>query len=189
MSGSMGDTLANALSSPVDQTAEVLRERDRLRVDRLREVLRYDETSGFLYWRFQKPGRLKAGQRAGTTRKDGRRKVTVDYITQLENRVVWAIVHGYFPVEEIDHKDTNPSNNSLSNLRRATRAQNEMNKPIMRTNSSGSKGIVWCKARSKWQAQIGLDGKTVFLGRFDDRKAAEAAREAAQSVMFGEFAR
>lgn len=45
--------------------------------------------------------------------------------------------------------------------------------------SSGIQGVVWHKQKQKWQAQIGVNGKMIFLGRYDTlEEAAEARRQA-----------
>jgi hypothetical protein len=36
-------------------------------------------------------------------------------------------------------------------------------------------GTTYCPDRKKWKAQISIDGKTKFIGRFDTQKEAHAA--------------
>jgi hypothetical protein len=85
--------------------------------------------------------------------------------------------------EIIDHMDGNGLNNSRSNLRAATNAQNLQNRGKQKNNTSGIKGVSWDKARSKWAAEIRSQGKRYHLGRFDTKEeAAEAYRKAAKKL-------
>lgn len=87
---------------------------------------------------------------------------------------------------EVDHIDCDPTNDKWSNLRLATRAQNCANSTA-RKNSTGFKGV---QARGKkWVAGIKIDGKRVYLGRFDTPEDAHAAYCRAASAHQGEFAR
>lgn len=44
-------------------------------------------------------------------------------------------------------------------------------------NSSGYAGISWDKGRNKWRAVVGINGKLITLGRFDNLKDAIEARQ------------
>ena len=81
----------------------------------------------------------------------------------------------------IDHQDTNPLNNRKYNLRFATPSQNGMNKKNV-------KGITWDKNRKKWMSHIKINGKYIYLGRFDDKQIAIKIRKEAEQKYFGEFA-
>jgi len=81
---------------------------------------------------------------------------------------------------EIDHIDHNSLNNRIENLRLVSSRENSMNLPLPKHNTSGRVGITWAKREKKWQAQIGLDYKTIILGHFDKFEDAVAAREAAE---------
>jgi hypothetical protein len=87
----------------------------------------------------------------------------------------------------VDHKDGNGLNNTRSNLRLATRAQNNRNRRINKTASGGFKGVV--RRDSSWEARIRADGARMQLGRF--KSAEEAARmyDSAACHFYGEFAR
>ena len=90
----------------------------------------------------------------------------------------------------VDHIDGNPLNNTRSNLRICTPAQNAMNKkPYKNKTATRYKGVytvTGCK--NKWQAQINYNKKYLYLGSFDSQeKAAEAYNNAAIKY-YGEFA-
>ncbi len=90
--------------------------------------------------------------------------------------------------DEVDHRDRDPLNNCVSNLRRATRAQNHMNTRRPVHNSSGFKGVSWHKARGMWRASISIGNRTRHLGHFDDPEAAHRAYVEAAKTRDVEFA-
>jgi hypothetical protein len=95
---------------------------------------------------------------------------------------------------EIDHWDGNGLNCQRSNLRVATRSQNNANaqkrvRADGTPSSSPWKGVSWRSDRSKWRAYIVLDGRQHPLGNFADEMDAALAYDAAARRMFGLFAR
>jgi hypothetical protein len=77
---------------------------------------------------------------------------------------------------EVDHKDGDRLNNLRSNLRLVTHAQNQQNRNPHERNTSGYRGVYW--RAGKWQAYGSLEGKSYYLGRYDDiNKAASVAAE------------
>lgn len=75
---------------------------------------------------------------------------------------------------DIDHIDGNGLNNHRSNLRIATRAQNMQNAGVNSKNTSGYKGVVWVKAKCRWDVLIRVNGKRIRLGSSSNKD--EAAR-------------
>jgi hypothetical protein len=79
----------------------------------------------------------------------------------------------------VDHIDRNPLNNQKSNLRFISQSANCVNSK--RKNASGYRGVVWCKDRGRWRAQIKHGGYNHFLGYFDQLEDAARASEKARS--------
>ena len=69
---------------------------------------------------------------------------------------------------EIDHIDRNKTNNHISNLRYATRSEQERNKNKRKNCSSIYKGVSFHKSRNKWQGQIRIDRKLKYFGFFEN---------------------
>jgi len=90
--------------------------------------------------------------------------------------------------KDVDHVDGSGVNNQRNNLRIATRGQNNVNSKRPKHNTSGFKGVYPHAQVDKWCAQIGVAGRRLYLGYFDDpREAARAYNEAALKH-YGEFA-
>ena len=88
----------------------------------------------------------------------------------------------------IDHIDGDRLNNTRSNLRVATRSQNNMNR-ISLNGSSKYKGVTWNKKSKKWQAQIWMNNKCKVLGQFlNEKEAAKVYNQTAVKYQ-GKFAR
>ena len=93
------------------------------------------------------------------------------------------------PDIECDHIDGDGLNNIRSNLRLATRAENQRNRGKNRNNTTGFKGVSFRKETRKFQAHIRLNGRRVYLGLFPTPEAAHAAYCAAAMKLHGAFAR
>lgn len=92
------------------------------------------------------------------------------------HRCVYALAHGVWPSEQIDHIDGNPGNNAVENLRDVPNSINSRNQCRRSTNTSGVVGVSWCKRRGKWQAYAGADGRRVHFGYFTTTEEAATAR-------------
>lgn len=89
----------------------------------------------------------------------------------------------------IDHKfgEKSRNDNRKSNLRIATRQENNRNHKVCIMNTSGVTGVTWDKNRNKWIAQIHINNKNIHLGRFISFEDAVKARKKAEEKYFGEF--
>lgn len=91
----------------------------------------------------------------------------------------------------IDHIDGNELNNTRKNLRKATPAQNAENraKTTKKVALSKYKGVTFHRKIGKWQSQIKLSGKSIYLGVHNTQESAARAYDAKALELFGEFAR
>lgn len=87
-----------------------------------------------------------------------------------------------------DHIDRDPFNNQKSNLRPATVQQNCFNRSKEANTTSKFKGVSWKKRIHKWQAQIKLNQKNMYLGVFSEPEEAARAYDKKAKELFGEFA-
>ena len=123
---------------------------------------------------------------AGRLCRNEYRMVKIDDIPYLAHRLIWVWHRGRLPKKlEVDHIDSNKTNNRIQNLRLATRSQNIANTPKHSNNTSGFKGV---RARhGKWVAQIVVNGKNHHLGTYTDITVAAAIYAFASELAHGEF--
>lgn len=90
--------------------------------------------------------------------------------------------------EIVDHINGDGLDNRRLNLRICAQRENLRNRGINRNNTSGYKGVSWENHTNKWAAKIVVDGKTIHLGRFNDKQDAAIAYKIAAIRFHGRFA-
>lgn len=138
------------------------------------ELFYYDAETGIFTRKVSVGGHL-IGDVAGRIMKDGYVRIGVDGSYFSGHRLAWLYVYGELPEFDLDHFDRVRNNNGISNLRPATKSQNMENKTKQKNNTSGVKGITWHKQCGKWQAVIGSNRTSIYLGLFATLDAAAAA--------------
>jgi hypothetical protein len=104
----------------------------------------------------------------------------------LWHRIVWE--HFYGSVEKgmvIDHFDNNILNNKISNLRMITTGKNVRKANNSKNNTSGYTGVYWRKDVGFWLARLRINGKDIYLGRFDVLEDAYAEYYHAKGELHG----
>lgn len=146
--------------------------------ERLCELFVYLRDSGDFIRRIPtgRNGCHRAGERAGTIQNHGYVVITADNQRYMAHRLAWFYVHGVWPAGDLDHINQDKSDNRISNLRVATRKQNMQNVSRHKRNTSGYKGVAWHSQRNKWRAYIVDEYRQIYLGLFDTKEAAAAAR-------------
>lgn len=87
---------------------------------------------------------------------------------------------------EVDHINGDGLDNRRCNLRLVTRRQNAAN--AQPQQGRRKKGYYWNKEKRRWQAQIGLGARTLYLGRFATQREAADAYDVAARRLRGDFA-
>jgi len=155
----------------------------------LREILSYDKETGLFYWKHPRK-RIRVGSIAGNKDKDGYIRICIDYERYCAHRVAWYFLTNTDPKDkEIDHENGVTYDNRASNLRLATKSQNNANQSKNKKNKSGYKGVHFKKSRNKWCASIKINNKTIHIGYFDSPELAHIAYCKRAVELFGEFAR
>ena len=90
---------------------------------------------------------------------------------------------------QVDHINRNPLDNRKENLRICTASQNACNRPKLRTNKSGYKGVAWDYKSNKWRVQIDFEGNKTNVGCFTDPREAHRAYCEKAKELQGEYAR
>lgn len=167
----------------------------------LRQMLDYDPATGELVWRPRSPASFNtdrrlskdalcrrwntryAGKVAGCGRVGGYRSITVFDIHLTAHRVCWAIHHGRFPSDCIDHINGDRADNRIVNLRDVSVAQNARNMKRDTRNRSGVTGVMWDSERQLWRSYILSNKRHIALGRYADFGEAVHARKIAEKAL------
>jgi len=155
--------------------------------------LDYDPATGALRWRVKRRG-VTFGGVAGTiveTLQGHRyRQVTLFRRRWMASRLIWVLMTGEWPPEQIDHRNRDSLDDRWSNLRAATRSQNQGNRGLIRgvqrQTTSGYKGVYCSKQqlRKRWIAQI----RSKYIGCFFTAEEAARAYDIEARKLYGEFA-
>lgn len=137
-------------------------------IERLRHLLSYNPETGHLRWRNPPHHNCTKGVICPGAGSHGYKVVTVDRVTYLQHRIIWAMQTGFPPPDDvvIDHIDEDPSNNRWDNLRLLDNATN-----VSRSSKHARAPIVVPHENGTWQVWRGKD----YIGRFASE---EDAREA-----------
>lgn len=177
------------------------KETNTIPVDMLRNLLRYDEDVGLLFWKERPVTLFKnglqsaahnckawnsklAGKKAFSSHGyDGYVRGTIFGRRYYAHRVIWAMQTGKWPTHQIDHINHNTADNRIRNLREATTLENGWNQSIGKNNVSGVCGVSWSKAKNLWCATISPHGEKIHLGSFEELRMAAAARQGAERAL------
>ena len=134
-----------------------------------------------LFWK--KPSKHKPqnlNKRVGSVNVYGYRMiVTVKNGTIYEHQLVWLLFNGNLPSKpfSIDHKDRDPQNNNIDNLRIANQKQQQRNKNARKDGKSRYTGVHWNKQHNKWRVHYyyvdeNKNTKCVYIGAYKSEQFA-----------------
>ncbi|TJZ91511.1 HNH endonuclease [Paracoccus gahaiensis] len=141
----------------------------RLQPSSLHDWLLYDRQTGRFTWKImgrewfdterQQANRNKrcAGKAAFTSAQSkGHLCAEIRGRTYLAHQVAWALEYGYWPPEDIDHINGDPSDNRINNLRAVSRSINAKNRRGTRQNSN-----IMITASGSFKVKIQINGKSI----------------------------
>ncbi|ENX1275922.1 HNH endonuclease, partial [Neisseria gonorrhoeae] len=156
----------------------------------LKELLRYDDNTGKLYWAERPRKYFNSGlhYKSWNTRFSGKEvflykgrlgylKLKIFKKQYNAHRLIWLFVYGKH-ASSIGHINRDKTDNRISNLRDVTHAENMKNRGKFKNNTSGHTGVYFHKPSKKWQARIMVNRKNKILGLFEHIEDAVKAREA-----------
>lgn len=163
-----------------------------LPVKQLRTYIDYNQETGVFLWRYlpnmdaRRNSRF-ANKPAGTINLQGYLAIQIEKRIWYGHRIAWALTHGAWPADSIDHINGNTTDNRLVNLRSVTHHENMMNRKTPKHNTTGFKGVSLTRD-GNYRATIHADGEFYHLGTFRSAEAAHAAYCEAAVKFHGEFA-
>lgn len=160
--------------------------------ERLKELFRYEPSTGRFIRRTDVGGGHVAGTVAGTTSGTDEapfRRIQIEGSMYLEARLAWLYVTGKWPAACVNFRNGNPLDIRWQNLQSATRTEVAYGRRGWR--KSRTKGVFRIEQSSgvRWRALIIADGERRHLGYFLQKRKAQAAYDAAAKQLHGEFAR
>lgn len=156
-------------------------------MDELKKKVRVDLENGEVHWDDGR-SRAKYGYKVGYIDNNGYKDINVHHKGIRKHvrlhRFLFYVQYGYLP-KLVDHKDRNPLNNKISNLRPISPSGNSINSKMSKRNTTGVKGVYWNKRSKMWQALISINGKLTGIGYFKDKNDAIKARKDAEREHYG----
>lgn len=156
----------------------------------LRQLMRYEPESGKLFW-LNRSGSIVpdlrernswnaryAGKEVGAVNGKGYLTLEILRSSQKAHRVAWAIYYGEWPNGLIDHINGDRTDNRILNLRVVTIGESAKNRGLQKNNPSGYSGI--CPRGSNWRVTLGVNGKRINIGTFDNLQEAVLHRKLAE---------
>lgn len=137
----------------------------------LRERLQYDPNTGLWVW-LKTPRKGFEGKPAGSIDAKGYWCIKIDGQSYKSSRLAFLYMTGEWPPNEMDHIDRTPWNDCWTNLRPATRTENNLNR--VKIGPSGHQGIYRHSTNDRWVAQY----DNIYLGSYIAIEDAIAARDA-----------
>lgn len=142
----------------------------------LRKYLSYDPKTGILKW-IKTRSNKQAGTIAGSDDFKGSLQLGFMGRKMRAHRICWFLHYGTWPLE-IDHWDTNGTNNAIRNLRDISHQTNCENH--RRANSNNSTGLLGVHRNNNsyakpFKAVIKVNGEIIHLGHFDTAEEAHFA--------------
>lgn len=153
----------------------------------LLEFLHYSPDSGYFTWRVRRGRMAYPGAKAGTLSSCGYYQIGLLGSRNMLHRLAWFYVYGEMPEHEIDHINGNRSDNRISNLRAATRNENNHNCTVRKDSTTGVKGV--SVHRGRYIARVRVNGKRCHIGCFGTIDEAALAVQKARLELHGDFSR
>lgn len=159
-----------------------------MNINELKTLFSYDPYTGVIRWIAKGKGMIKK-KAAGTLLHSGYLGICIGPKRWQAHRIAWALHHGAWPKDQIDHINGIKTDNRICNLREATNSQNGKNLGLSKANKSGVKGVSFENYTQRWKASIKVENKTISLGRFNSIEDAAKARQLAEQHYFKEWNR
>jgi alpha-glucuronidase len=155
--------------------------------DELKKMFNYNPETGDFVRKIQTSANARVGMVVGTVDGKGYLHVSIKRRFYRLHRLAFLYMTGVIP-KCVDHKDRDRENNRWSNLRGTDHRGNAGNSGVHKHNTSGYRGVSRNSKSGKWHAQIKINGKQTYLGRFNTPEEAAKIYDQASREHFGEYA-
>ncbi len=145
--------------------------------EELRRILDYDPETGLFTWKISPRPRTSIGDIAGSPDR-GYIRIQIQGYRYDGHVLAWFYAYGEITL--VDHEDRRGFNNKLSNLRKASWAQNNHNRAAY--NRLGVKGVY--QDHNRYYSRIA----GIYLGSYETIEEAKAVYDAAAKYLYDEFA-
>jgi len=154
------------------------------------KLFSYDAITGVFTRKVRTSNRVKIGDVVEGFDKDGYLRVQIQGRKYKLHRIIWLMMSGVLPKDNIDHVNGIKDDNRWCNLREATPSENQHNRGKYKNNTTGFKGVVRTNRLDKpFRAKISCNGKMKHLGEFNTPELAHQAYSEAAKQLHGKFAR
>ena len=157
-----------------------------LTAERCRELFEYDQDTGVLTWKIPY-GRQMKGSVVGYIHPTGYRRVRVGTSEYRIHRIIFLWMTGHWPVNQVDHIDGDPLNNTWINLRDVTPTQNMHNMRLRASNRTGCPGVFFIESKNYYRVRIRVAGERYHVGYFKHLNDAIQAAVAFREKHHGEY--
>ena len=161
-------------------------------IEEMMEYLSYDPNTGLFTRIKSRPGRMaKLGDVDGGKDKYGYIVIGFKGKKYKAHRLAFGFHLGIIVGSdyEVDHINLIKDDNRFSNLRIATRAENQWNRTVYSSSKSGMKGVYFNKRINKWSGEVKYNGQRIFLGYSDNPDDIYEKYRDVSSRLRGEFNR
>jgi len=147
-----------------------------------------------LYWKVRPSNCVDMSKPAGCIEGEGYRVIKIKGKVYKAHRLIYHMFNEKWDITDtsqnnsIDHRDNDPSNNNIDNLRVATSSQNRANSGNLKNNISNAKNVYWNKERGNWRVRVRLNYKNHCGGSFVNKEDAIAKAIQMRDELHGEFA-
>ena len=153
------------------------------RIEDLRNEIGVNE-DGTMFWKVGRR-RVRQGSPAFATETNGYKVGMFRGVRLFAHRVAWAMHHGHWPTEWLDHINRDRSDNRVENLRPVSPGLRNHNR---KGRNSKFLGVTLSSGKSTYIAQVQYMGEHHYVGSFKTEEEAARARDVKAKELYGDDA-